>query len=147
MSSSNGVKKVKRHFSLWRNFSPPHPYWLNLALRSPLTCIVTHQDGYWMHTHARGSCDCVCFMIAQTPWRALSNPWSRTLGCVHMLKVYRHYLLGNLLHIYMDHKRWTSRPRYQWCCLCLSNNYDWRSRHFWWVLGLWDIPPLGRLRL
>jgi hypothetical protein len=66
-----------------------------------LWCI---RHGYWRCIDARWSSNCLCVMIAVTPWREIPNPWPRALGCHHALKVWRHYLLGNIVHIYTDHK-------------------------------------------
>jgi hypothetical protein len=42
--------------------------------------------------------------IASMPWRALPYPWLELFAIIHALKASRHYLLGNLVHIYTDHK-------------------------------------------
>jgi hypothetical protein len=73
---------------MWRGFSyseeaSHHCTRIGLAWhREAFWCVLwCFMYGYWRHTDARWLCDCLCFTIAQTSWRALSNPWSRTLGC------------------------------------------------------------------
>jgi hypothetical protein len=66
-----------------------------------LWCI---RHGYWRSVNARWSCNCLCFVTASMPWRALPTHNLELLAVVHALKIWRHYLLGNLVYIYTDHK-------------------------------------------
>src|SRR5213080_684162 len=51
----------------------------------------------------RKSC-CICFMPMEKTRRALCNHDLELAFVVHALKIWRHYLLGNVCHIYTDHK-------------------------------------------
>jgi hypothetical protein len=96
---------------MWRGFShfeeAPHHCtcvgitWHWEAIWCVLWCI---RHGYWRRINARWSRNCLCLTTASTPWRALAHPWPRPLGYHSRIESWRHYLLGNLMHIYTDHK-------------------------------------------
>jgi hypothetical protein len=105
MTSSFGVNNVKWFFSLWRSFLPPHQSWLTLMSRSPSMCIVMHQTRV-LEVYS-------CKTVVQLPMlHDSSNAIKSTtpthdlelFAVVHALKVWIHYLLSNLVHIYTDHK-------------------------------------------
>ena len=50
------------------------------------------------------SSHCLCLTSAEEAWSKLPNSWLGISRVIHALKIWRHYLLGNVCHIYTNHK-------------------------------------------
>ena len=57
-----------------------------------------------MCAYARQTCDRLCFTSAEKARVKLSTHDLELVAVVHALKIWRHYLLGNKVHIFTDHK-------------------------------------------
>jgi hypothetical protein len=105
MPSSNGVHNVKRHFITLKKLLTSAPI---LAQPDIEKSFDVYCDASGMGIGGVLMQDVHAIAYASRKLRHHEEHYSthdvELLAFVHALKVWRHYLLGNLVHIYTDHK-------------------------------------------